>query len=279
MALGDDGNIYYGMDSTKLAMIEVSDGVTIPDVEVAIPLPNHDFEQFVSATDIPGWSTLYQSNADAGVSTERSSSGQYSLKIEDSSQTGTVAVGSDAFPVQPGLDYTLTADVFLQEGRTLLYIGYYDEDGKELAKSSTQVASGAGAWQSVTIKGTAPESAHTARVVAFCSQYWMTTAYYDNIRMSYTLSADQVNAVFLQDRINEYAASDQLLHPLTKKLANALKAAVHHQMKGHDEQAQHHLRQLLKHLTDTENTDLINADAMRVLQASGYYLMHNWQNE
>ncbi|MCU6708551.1 carbohydrate binding domain-containing protein [Paenibacillus sp. J5C_2022] len=279
MALGDDGNIYYGMDGTKLAMIEVSDGVTIPDVEVAIPIPNYDFEQFVSATDIPGWATLYQSNADTEVSPERSSSGQYSLKIEDNSQTGTVAVGSDPFPVQPGVDYTLTADVFLQEGRTLLYIGYYDEDDKELAKSSAQVTSGAGAWQSVTIKGTAPEGAHTARVVAFCSQYWMTTAYYDNIRMSYTLSADQVNAEFLQDRINEYAASGQLLHPLTKKLANALKAAVHHQMKGHDEQAQHHLRQLLKHLTDTENTNLINADAIRVLQASSYYLMHNWQNE
>lgn len=185
MTLGDDGNIYYSY-GTSLMKIAVKDGITPIPIEKNLPLANPGFEETGSSGSIPGWPSLFA--VTPNVSFERSAeqrlSGAYSLKLTDRSTTETVAVGSNPLAVTPGVEYKARVNVFLKEGRTLAVLNFYNSQGKEVGNKSVQITSGAGKWQSFELKMAAPAGASTARVVLFCSQLWMTTAYYDDVSLT-----------------------------------------------------------------------------------------------
>lgn len=277
MVLGDDGHIYYRKDSTHLMKIEVSEGYTIPEAELAIPLMNADFEAPVSEDGIPGWNVLHHSgDTSYMVSDERGSTGEYSLKLQDNTQTGTIVVQSEPFVVEPGVEYKVTSDVFLEEGRSIFSIYFYDQDGQEIGNSTEYLDSGRGAWRQVEIRATAPEDAVYAQVRPWISQYWMGTVYYDNIKVSYVLEASMVTPDFIRGQLDQFASSASIPHPTYKQLTNRVQQAEHQFEIGHTEQAIKHLEDFLKHLDIPGLQDQIDKEAAKTLKICAYHLMERW---
>ncbi|MBD2868718.1 FIMAH domain-containing protein [Paenibacillus arenilitoris] len=249
MTLGEDGHIYYA-DSTVLKKIGVAEGTGEIPVKVGLPIRNGSFDEQAEDGSIPGWSSLFNvtPNVSYGLSEERAATAPYALKLTDRSTTETVAVATEPIGVKPGTEYTASAKLFLQEGRTLASFNFYDAAGKQLDSKSLQITQGAGAWQTLEMKGIAPAGAAYARLVLFCSTYWMTTAYYDDASISYTVQATPDR---LLASIGDWASEGAIGHSLSKKLENAVKQAVHQLEKGREKQAVKHFEDGLKHLEKT----------------------------
>ncbi|WP_349408595.1 Ig-like domain-containing protein [Pseudalkalibacillus sp. SCS-8] len=185
MTLGDDGNIYYA-DGADLKRITVKDGLPPQQVEIDVDLENASFEEVVSNGEIPGWSDNWKSgNASFQVTDERSFTGSKSLKIVDTGTSETVAVLSDPVEVIPGKEYTAKSQVYLETGRTIMILRFFDQQGKQLADEVAYVTTGKGQWQEVIASGYAPENAATARIYAYVSNYWTGTSYFDDFSLTY----------------------------------------------------------------------------------------------
>ncbi|WP_408007807.1 Ig-like domain-containing protein [Pseudalkalibacillus sp. A8] len=192
MTLGDDGNIYYA-DAGNLKKITVRDGLPPEKIEIDVDLENAGFESPLMEGVIPGWSENWSSEkAIFNVSDERSYSGEYSLKLQDTSTTETVAVLSDSIGVIPGKKYTARSQVYLDEGRTLFMMRFFDSNGNELHSEASYITSGHDQWQETIVSEYAPDNAASVRVYAFVTQYWMATAYYDDISLSYEIDETEL---------------------------------------------------------------------------------------
>jgi len=195
--LGDDHNIYYA-DSTKLMKITVNPGenpggpVDPEDPPVEEPTSsvfNGSFERPVVNGVIPGWSQFFDDllpGTSYSVSDERAFTGNYSLKVIDTSASAPVAIVSDPIAIIPGEQYTATVQLFLEQGRGSFMARFYDETGKQTGGDLIQhVQTGQGAWQQVTVSGTAPANAKTIRVFASISLAWTTNgAFYDDFNVT-----------------------------------------------------------------------------------------------
>ncbi|WJH36946.1 hypothetical protein N6H14_15395 [Paenibacillus sp. CC-CFT747] len=258
MTLGNDGNIYYA-DSTSLKKITVTKGTGELPVKIGVPVVNGSFDQAVGTDGkIPGWTSLFSvtPNVSYGISSDVVRSAPGSLKLTDKATNETVGVKSDPMPVTPGTEYTVNMNVYLQTGRTLATLNFYDANDKEIGQTSVQITTNAGKWQPFTMTKAAPEGSVYARVVLFCSNLWMTTAYYDDVTMSYTL---KINPEGLLTRIDGLEQSGDLKHSVSAQLANAVKQAVHQKEKGSYEQAVKHLQDALMHLEKAKPEDATDA--------------------
>jgi hypothetical protein len=273
MTLGEDGHIYYA-DSTSLRKIEVSESTGELSVEVTLPLRNGSFDERGVDGSIPGWSSLFNvtPNVSYGQSGERYATEPYSLKLTDRSTTETVAVATAPMNVKPGTEYTAHVKLYLQEGRTLASFNFYDAGGKQLESKSLQITSGAGQWQNLELTAVAPEQASYARLVLFCSNFWMTTAYYDDASITYTLQSTPAG---LLASVGELEAQGELAHPLGKQLQNAVKQAIHHAENGSMEQAVKHLRDGMKHL-ENASPDLVSDNIRAEIAAQLEAFIEEW---
>lgn len=187
MDVGPDGNIYFS-EADMLKKITVSKDTPVVYENVDHPLWNNGFEQRNADGTIPGWEALGAPSETATyeVSAERSNGGRNSLKIVDTSDRQEAGVVSLPFPVKPGVEYTGKADLFLESGRTIVSMKYYDAEGREIRVSPAPAVyhtSPTGAWKTVEFSSLAPGNAATARMALFCSTAWATVAYYDNVRV------------------------------------------------------------------------------------------------
>lgn len=274
MTLGDDGHIYYRGDSTHLMKIEVSEGVTIPEANIPVPLPNLDFEEPVTDGSIPGWSRLHQSgSASYEVTDERSSSGLHSLKLVDQSQTETIAVQSEPFEVKPGVEYKASADVFLEEGRSIFSIYFFNSAGQEIANQTVYIDSGRGVWQQAEVRATAPEEAAYARIRPWISQYWMGKVFYDNIKVSYVLESEMVDLAFIRDLLEQYETSGQISRPTYVQLSNRLQQASKHLEHGRISQAVKHMHDFLEDLSNPGLSRRNDSEAARILAICAHHFI------
>ncbi|GIP39854.1 hypothetical protein J31TS4_31340 [Paenibacillus sp. J31TS4] len=257
MTLGNDGNIYYAAD-TKLMKVEVAKGSGELPIDIQVPIRNGSFDMGKEDGTIPGWSSMFAvtPNVSYGISSERYASAPSSLKITDAATTETVAVWSDPIPVVPGTEYTANAQLYLQSGRTLASFNFYDANGKQLDSASLQITTGAGKWQPLTMTKTAPAGAAYAKVVLFCSNLWTTTAFYDDVSVSYIAKFSPSGL------LAEIEAAEQiggLSHSVAMQLTNAVKQGIHHKEGGRQEQAVKHLGDALKHLERAKSSDASEA--------------------
>ncbi|WP_010268818.1 FIMAH domain-containing protein [Paenibacillus senegalensis] len=274
MTLGHDGHIYYA-DDTQLMKIEVGEGTGEFPVTIQLPLANSSFEEpWEPEQAVNGWPSLFTitPNAAYSISNERAADGQYSLKLTDASTTETVALASEPLPVQPGEEYKTRLQVYLESGRTLASMNFYDEAGTQVGGQSVQITSGHGQWIPLELAAHAPENAATVRVVLFCSQLWMTTAFYDDVSISYTL---MVSPQKLLTAIEDLTASGDLRHPLSQQLSNAVRKAIHHYDHGRERQALHQLANAKKHL-DRARDNSITSDARSTIAAYLEAIMARW---
>lgn len=208
IALAKDGqgneNIYFLDNSTTtLKMVPVIDGgeVVIPPVEpseINVPIFNPGFEEGLSTNRSSGWSSLFSAitaNVSFGISTERSKTGNSSLKIVDKAQNETVFVQSDYIPVVPGVEYTASAQLFMEDGSVSFFLRYFDETGKQVGADKDgvniiHIRSGHKEWQTVKAVVTAPEGAKYARLFAGASNFFTTSAaYFDDFKLTYKAEA------------------------------------------------------------------------------------------
>ncbi len=185
MVAGEDGNIYYS-EASVLKKITVTPGEPPAQVDVEIPIVNSGFEEVNHDGTIPGWEQSAANNSLASniVTNENSKEGNYSLKLTDTSneeETGTISI---PFPVQAGLEYSAKSDVFLEEGRAIYAMRYYDAEGVEIKlypAPASYIDSPHNVWTTAEFKSMAPEGAVTGKLVIFISKLWVGTAYFDNL--------------------------------------------------------------------------------------------------
>ncbi|HZG84585.1 FIMAH domain-containing protein [Paenibacillus sp.] len=274
MTLGDDGHIYYA-EGTQLKKIEVGPGTGELPVLVDLPVPNGNFDEPLTADgSIPGWRSIFTitPNVSYGVSTERYASAPASLKLTDASINETVAMMSQSVPVVGGVEYAANLKLYLESGRTLAVLRFYDAAGKQIDETSLQIQTGHGAWQTLEMKKVAPPGAASAAVILFCSRSWMTTAYYDDVSLSYTV---KVTPSGLLERIDEYAAAGELAHETAMQLRNAVSQALHHRDDGRMEQAAKHLQDAEKHLAGAKAGDASEA-ARAFLERAFAAFIEDW---
>ena len=264
MTLGDDGHIYY-VDGTSLKKIEVTKGTGEIGVKINLPLLNGSFDALNTDSEIPGWHSLFSitPHVSLGTSQEQFVSSPNSLKLTDKSSTETVAAATDSLPVMPGTEYTASFDVYLAEGRTLASLHYYDANDKLVGGSSLQITTGAKRWQSLEMKAVAPENAVYVRIVLFCSQLWTTTAYYDNVSVSYEL---RITPADLLAKIEQLEQQGEISHSLSVQLVNAIKQAIHQKEGERQEQAFKHLEDALKHLDKSKSSEITEDTSMFIEQ-------------
>jgi len=195
MTLGHDGNLYYNTASMlKRIVVTKAQPPTYEDVEVAIV--NDSFETVASDGSIPGWERFASvaGLAEYAVTTARASDGVRSLRIADTSGAAEAGVISLPFPVEPGIEYTAKGDVFLESGRSIYAMKYYDAAGAEIKLSpapAVYVSGPIGAWSNVSFSSLAPAGAATARLVLFCSYSWVGTSYFDNLSVFKRVEVEQ----------------------------------------------------------------------------------------
>ncbi|MEH7011050.1 hypothetical protein V7087_09525 [Neobacillus niacini] len=208
MVLEEDANgnenIYFLDNSTTiLKMVPVIEGGTVVDPEepeepvvevVEVPIANGGFEEAVVDSTIPGWSSLFgnfSANVSYAVSGERSKTGENSLKIVDTAGNETVFAQSDLIPIEAGIEYTASSQLFLEDGSVSFFLRYFDEAGKQVGTDKDgfniiHVRGGHKEWQTVKATVTAPEGAKYARVFAGASNFFTTNgAYFDDFTLTY----------------------------------------------------------------------------------------------
>ncbi|WP_052352760.1 carbohydrate binding domain-containing protein [Neobacillus dielmonensis] len=162
-------------------------------ISVPMDLKNAGFEAALEDESIPGWS-LMNGDLAPGTSYEisqvQASKGRFSVKVADTTTSGSVYLQSDSQQVTPGTQYTATADMYLEDGRASFFMRFFDAKGKQVggdtATSLVHVTSGHKEWQTVKATAVAPEGAVTARLFAGVSNAWTTNGvYYDNFSLSY----------------------------------------------------------------------------------------------
>ncbi|MEH7235366.1 FIMAH domain-containing protein [Bacillus sp. JJ1562] len=201
LAYDDKGNqnIYF-VDGDKhfLKMIPVIDGGKLPVEPVYETVPvafsNPGFEETVGENNrIPGWSSLFgiTGNVSYAVTNEKVKTGNSALKIRDTAQNETVFVQSDPIPVQTGVEYTGTVELYLEDGSASFFIRYFDESGKQVGKDQDgvniiHIRGGHKQWQTVSATVQAPENAAYAKLFAGASNFFTTSgAYYDDFKLTY----------------------------------------------------------------------------------------------
>ena len=187
MVLGPDGNLYYNTAS-MLKKITVSKEQPPVYKDVEVSLVNGGFEATGESGSIPGWERFgfVAGAAEYAVTTEGASEGVRSLKITDTSTTAEGGVISLPFAVEPGLEYTAKSDIFLQSGRVIFAMKYYDAAGSEIRLSpapANYFSGPSGRWAPAAFSSIAPAGAATGRLVLFCSYGWIGTALYDNVKL------------------------------------------------------------------------------------------------
>ncbi|WP_409342321.1 S-layer homology domain-containing protein [Paenibacillus sp. MBLB4367] len=187
MALGPDGNLYYS-EASMLKRVKVKKEQPPVYADVEIPVMNGSFEQVNADGTIPGWESFGQRNAaaDYQVSQEKANHGSKSLRLTDTSAAAEAGVISIPFSVEPGFEYTAKSDIYLDKGRTIFAMKFYDADGKEISLSPAPAVYHTGpskTWKTAEFSSMAPAGAVTAKLVLFCSTAWETDSYYDNVRV------------------------------------------------------------------------------------------------
>ena len=76
---------------------------------------------------------------------------------------------------------------------------------------------------------------------------------------SFEVYSAPVSLNTIQEKLEKYIAKDEVRSPLTNQLGNSLEQAIHHEEKGHHDQAIKSLNDFLKHMNNEAHKDNISA--------------------
>ncbi|MGZ9587369.1 cohesin domain-containing protein [Paenibacillus marinisediminis] len=182
---------------------------------VELDIRNAGFEEDLVGTDIPGWKPWWKpyENAYYEVTTERAYSGTHSVKFTDTSTTQGAILQSDPLPVTPGVEYTASAMMYLEDPTVAasFLLRFYDENDKQVGESLFHYRNPKGEWFKAEVKGVAPANAKYASVFPSLSNFFTAVAYYDDFKVTY-----QQEGMSLALQAPTYAVQGQ---SLTVKLA------------------------------------------------------------
>lgn len=212
----------------EVRKVDAAAGFQIKEVKI----PNAGFEEEVTNSVIPGWTPLWKPYEDAyyEITTDRAYSGKKSVRFKDTSTTKGAILQSTALPVTPGIEYTASAMMYLEEptvAATLL-LRFYDENNKQVGTDSLfHYRTPKNEWFKAEIKGLAPANAKYASVFASLSNFFTAVAYYDDFKLTYeqkdmnvTLQAPATTTkgtsvtvkVGVSDAVDLYAADLNLIY-------------------------------------------------------------------
>ncbi|WP_053598364.1 FIMAH domain-containing protein [Bacillus sp. FJAT-18017] len=180
--ISDTAKNVFNTKAEKMISILSSEGEMPTE---ALPVVNPSFEEPVANGQIPGWRSMFgvSDSTYYEISDGQSLSGSHSLKIVDKVRNGSVALMSDEIPIQPGQEYTMSANVFVEEGEGSILLRYFDENDRQVSEHPYHFKVMLGQWEEVQAKGIAPENAKYARVIAYTTSFQIGTVYYDDISL------------------------------------------------------------------------------------------------
>lgn len=154
--------------------------------KASLTVDNPGFETTDGSGNPEGWTSQFATNGNAyyEVSTTRSTSGNSSLKISDTTSSTSVALKSDPIPVERWAEYTAQANMWIDSGTASFMLRYYDSSDNQVASQGLHLDDNYGQWQTAEISLNAPSNAETARIWVYTTSYQQATAYYDDITFS-----------------------------------------------------------------------------------------------
>ena len=133
-------------------------------------LQNPGFEEPLNEGQIPHWTLIMGSNQPVLDDTAKYE-GNYSIKIEDDSNSDVVGVISDYVKITKGMQVTAKAMVAGNStGNAELYLRFFDENNQMISQANTVIAAPSEEWQEATVSAIAPENAVKAAVLLYSSK-------------------------------------------------------------------------------------------------------------
>lgn len=163
-------------------LLTVFGSVAVPVSASGSLISNYSFEEPLAGDGtIPGW-TPFANGAWMSLVREHATDGEWALKVSDANTKQSVGMRSAPVPVTPGAQYAVLADVYLESGSAMLYLEFWDAQGKRI-ESALKTASASGTERAVqmVVENTAPAEAVTVTVLLYCSMTNAGVAYFDNI--------------------------------------------------------------------------------------------------
>lgn len=151
--------------------------------EDMLKVTNPGFEDLSADGTIPGWT---QTHGTGGVSinTEQHYEGLNSLKITDESDSESYCIESSKIGVTAGGKYEAKAMNYILNGGAMIYLQFYDSEGKSLSSVNAMKFSPVGKWSLISVTGVAPENATQAAILLYSGKDFKSVSYYDAIEIN-----------------------------------------------------------------------------------------------
>ncbi|MBP1988586.1 S-layer homology domain-containing protein [Paenibacillus eucommiae] len=157
-------------------------------------LPNADFEEVVSAK--PG---QWVEGASGSVTSISDSvyvrSGNYSVKLDDTSAITSTEIESAHIPVTPGTTYRASVYAYDVEGTSQFYLQYWNSSNERIGAQYVSNPS-QNQWNRLEIVGEAPAGTTYATLLLYLHMTNVGTSYFDNASLQAALSASDPNFGF-----------------------------------------------------------------------------------
>lgn len=142
---------------------------------------------FENSNLLIGWKQTF---GDKGfvIDQSKSSEGGQSLKVDDRDEKKSAGLSSSKVSVTPGQHYRFAADISIDKGTLVLYLIYFNDEGKEVGRYSETINTSSnpqGEWVKGSVSGKAPDNASSAELMIYSGVVSVTTANVDNVRFSW----------------------------------------------------------------------------------------------
>jgi hypothetical protein len=195
----------------------------------AVCMPNGSFEEPPVNGVLPGWPSPYGGvefgSTQVRLSDERAVDGTYSVRIEDRDTKESYGLRSVRVPVEPGLEYEVTVQVFREEGAAQLYLEFWNKSGERI-KVDIGNAGAMWSWTPITIRQKAPEDASSLTLLLYSHVSNVGVAFYDAVELREVTAEKAARRDGVLWDIPSWVTPDMnLTHPRVQYTAEGLQKA------------------------------------------------------
>lgn len=184
-SMGVTGEAPAGAVKASILLYSSSAAITTAyydEIYINRTVNNPGFEE-VTGTTIAGWTQKYGTTG-ISADTTNPSSGTYSMKLVDTSATGSVGAESDKIDVAAGESYRASGLVHVATGTAFLFVRFWDASNTLLDSKYSTVSTPTGVWTPISITATAPAGTVKASLLLYSGSTTITTAYFDDVSLS-----------------------------------------------------------------------------------------------
>ncbi|HEY0826538.1 MAG TPA: carbohydrate binding domain-containing protein, partial [Bacilli bacterium] len=160
-----------------------------------------------------GWTQAYGTGGLSVVTTNKYS-GNYSLKLVDSSSTSSIGLESNKVSVVAAKDYRATVMAYVDNGTASLYIRWYDSSNAWISSNYVNSTT-TGQWARMSIAAAAPANATKAAILLYSGAGAVTTAYFDDAEFDeqfINLQKQVTNTIALEGIFTKNASNEDVLY-------------------------------------------------------------------